>query len=77
MFITQKRLEAKIREAKAETDREWEQRMRHDQEERWHSDALGNVERRMSNAFADIDRRLTALENSRRERANEVTCSRY
>lgn len=46
-------------------------------EERWRNERIENIERRMSNAFGDIDRRLTELEKNRNVGNGIEVCPKY
>lgn len=46
-------------------------------EERWRNERIENIERRMSSAFGDIDRRLTELEKSRNVGNGIAVCPKY
>lgn len=46
-------------------------------EERWRNERIENIERRMSSAFGDIDRRLTELEKSRNVGNDIAVCPKY
>ena len=45
-------------------------------EVRWRNERIENIERRMSNALGDIDRRLTELEKNRNVNGMAV-CPKY
>ena len=81
MIITKKQYNEAIKEAvdKAIT----EERARFDKmvcdrdEERWRNERIEGIERRMSSAFGDIDRRLTELEKSRNVGNCTAVCPKY
>lgn len=69
MIITKKQyneaIEKAVEKAVAEENARFNKLMCDRDEERWRNERIDNIERRMSNAFGDIDRRLTELEKSR------------
>ena len=80
MIITKKQynyaIEKAVDKAIAEERARFEKRMCDRDEERWRNERIENIERRMSSAFGDIDRRLTELEKSRNVGGMAV-CPKY
>lgn len=80
MIITKKRyneeIEKAVDKAIAEERAQFDKMMCDRDEERWRNERIENIERRMSNAFGDIDRRLTELEKSRNVGDTPV-CPKY
>ena len=68
MIITKKQyneaIEKAVDKAIAEERAQFEKVMCDRDEERWRNERIENIERRMSSAFGDIDRRLTELERA-------------
>lgn len=78
MFISKKKFDEAIRNAKEEVYREVERREIEQNKEHWTNERFTNMDRRMSKAFGDIDRRLTELEKRSVQRSNDiVVCSQY
>lgn len=78
MFISKKKFDEAIRNAKEEVYREIERREIEQNKEHWTNERFTNMDRRMSKAFGDIDRRLTELEKRSVQRSNDiVVCSQY
>lgn len=68
-------IEKAVEKAIAEERAQFDKMMCDRDEERWRNERIENIERRMSNALNDIDRRLTELEKSRN--VGMVTCPKY
>lgn len=68
MIITKKQyneaIEKAVEKAIAEERAQFDKMMCGRDEERWRNERIENIERRMSSAFGDIDRRLTELEKN-------------
>ena len=64
MIITKKQYNEAIEKAIAEERAQFDKMMCDRDEERWRNERIENIERRMSSAFGDIDRRLTELEKN-------------
>lgn len=80
MIITKKQyneaIEKAVEKAVAEENARFNKLMCDRDEERWRNERIEKIERRMSNAFGDIDRRLTELEKSRRS-IDIPVCTKY
>ena len=77
MIISKKKFDEAIRNAKEEVYREAERREAERDHERWVNDRYIDMDRRMSKAFGDIDRRLTELEKRSAQRSNDnAVCSK-
>ena len=77
MFISKKKFDEAIRNAKEEVYREVERREAERDHERWVNDRFNDMDRRMSKAFGDIDRRLTELEKRNEQRNDLAVCLKY
>lgn len=77
MFISKKKFDEAIKNAKEEVYKEAERREIERSNELWTNNRFDDMNRRMSNAFADIDRRLTELEKRNEQRNDVPVCSRY
>lgn len=78
MIISKKKFDEAIRNAKEEVYREVERREAERDHERWVNDRFIEMDRRMSKAFGDIDRRLTELEKRSAQRSNDIAvCAKY
>lgn len=81
MIITKKQyneaIEKAVEKAVAEERARADKMMCDRDEERWRSERIENIERRMSSAFGDIDRRLTELEKSRNVGNGIAVCPKY
>lgn len=81
MIITKKQYNEAIKEAVdkaiAEKRAQFDKMMCDRDEERWRNERIENIERRMSSAFGDIDRRLTELEKSRNVDNGIAVCKKY
>lgn len=81
MIITKKQyneaIEKAVEKAIAEERAQFDKVMRDRNEERWREERIENIERRMSSAFSDIDRRLTELEKSRNVGNCTAVCPKY
>ena len=77
MFISKKKFDEAIKNAKEEVYRETERRVIERDNERWMNDRFNDMDRRMSKAFGDIDRRLTELEKQKEQRNDLSVCARY
>lgn len=80
MIITKKQyneeIEKAVDKAIAEERAQFDKMMCDRNEERWRNERIENIERRMSSAFGDIDRRLTELEKNRNVNDMAV-CPKY
>lgn len=80
MIITKKQyneaIEKAVDKAIAEERARVDKMMCDRDEERWRNERIENIERRMSSAFGDIDRRLTELEKNRNVNGMAV-CPKY
>lgn len=80
MIITKKQyneeIEKAVDKAIAEERAQFDKMMCDRDEERWRNERIENIERRMSSAFGDIDRRLTELEKNRNVGGMAV-CTNY
>lgn len=76
MIITKKQyneaIEKAVDKAIAEERARFDKMMRDRNEERWRNERIENIERRMSSALNDIDRRLTELEKRQFERSANI-----
>lgn len=78
MIISKKKFDEAIRNAKEEVYREVERREAERDHERWVNDRFNEMDRRMSKAFDDLDRRLTELEKRSAQRSNDIAvCAKY
>lgn len=77
MFISKKKFDEAIKNAKEEVYREVERREIERDNERWTSERFCDMDRRMSKAFGDIDRRLTELEKRNEQRNDLPVCPKY
>lgn len=77
MFISKKKFDEAIKNAKEEVYKEVQRRELERDNELWTNNRFDDMNRRMSNAFADIDRRLTELEKRNEQRNDVPVCSRY
>lgn len=78
MFISKKKFDDAIKNAKEEVYKEVQQRDFERDHERWMNDRINEMDRRMSKAFGDIDRRLTELEKRSVQRSNDIAvCAKY
>ena len=78
MIISKKKFDEAIRNAKEEVYKEVERREIERNNERWTNDRFNDMDRRMSIAFGDIDRRLTELEKRSAQRSNDIAvCAKY
>lgn len=81
MIITKKQyneaIEKAVEKAIAEERAQSDKMMCDRDEERWRNERIENIERRMSSAFGDIDRRLTELEKSRNVDNGIAVCPKY
>lgn len=77
MFISKKKFDEAIKNAKEEVYREVERREEERDRERWISERLDEANKRMSKAFGDIDRRLTELEKRKEQRIDVPLCAKY
>lgn len=80
MIITKKQYNEEIKKAVdkaiAEERAQFDKMMCDRDEERWRNERIENIDRRMSSAFGDIDRRLTELEKNRNVNGMAV-CPKY
>ena len=81
MIITKKQyneaIEKAVDKAIAEERARADKMMCDSDKERWRNERIENIERRMSSAFGDIDRRLTELEKSRNVGNGIAVCPKY
>jgi tetrahydromethanopterin S-methyltransferase subunit G len=81
MIITKKQyneaIEKAVEKAIADERAQVDKMMCDRDEERWRNERIENIERRMSSAFGDIDRRLTELEKSRNVGNDIAVCPKY
>ena len=81
MIITKKQyneaIEKAVEKTRAEERAQFDKMMCDSDEERWRNERIESIERRMSNAFGDIDRRLTELEKSRNVGNGIAVCPKY
>ena len=77
MFISKKKFDEAIKNAKEEVYKEAQQRELKRDNERWANDRFNDMDRRMSKAFGDIDRRLTELEKRNEQRNDFPVCLKY
>lgn len=81
MIITKKQyneaIEKAVEKARVEERKQFGKMMCDRDEERWRNERIENIERRMSSAFGDIDRRLTELEKSRNVGNDIAVCPKY
>lgn len=81
MIITKKQYNEEIKKAVdkaiAEERAQFDKMMCDRDKESWRNERIENIERRMSSAFGDIDRRLTELEKSRNVGNGIAVCPRY
>lgn len=77
MFISKKKFDEAIKNAKEEVYKEAQRRELERDNERWMNDRFNEMDRRMNKAFGDIDRRLTELEKRNEQRNNLPVCLNY
>ena len=77
MFISKKKFDEAIKNAKEGVYKEVERREIERDNERWTNNRFNDIDRRMSNAFGDIDRRLTELEKRNEQRNGIPVCPKY
>ena len=81
MIITKKQyneaIEKAVDKAIAEERARFDKMMCDRNEERWRNERIEGIERRMSSAFGDIDRRLTELEKRRNVGNGIAVCPKY
>ena len=77
MFITKKAFNEAIAKAKEEVSSEYERQFNMREENRWRDERERDLNNRINSAFADIDRRLNALEKAGTPRGDVAVCSRY
>lgn len=79
MIITKKQyneaIEKAVEKVRAEERAQVDKMMCDRDEERWRNERIEGIERRMSSAFGDIDRRLTELE--KRRNVGMPVCTNY
>ncbi len=80
MIITKKQyneaIEKAVEKTRAEERAQFDKMICDRDEVRWRNERIENIERRMSNALGDIDRRLTELEKNRNVNGMAV-CPKY
>lgn len=80
MIITKKQyneaIEKAVEKTRAEERAQFDKMICDRDEERWRNERIQDIERRMSNAFGDIDRRLIELEKSRHS-VDIPVCPKY
>ena len=77
MFISKKKFDEAIKNAKEEVYKEAQRKEYERDNERWANDRFNDMDRRMSKAFGDIDRRLTELEKRNEQRNDLPVCLKY
>ena len=77
MFISKKKFDEAIKNAKEEVYKEVERREIQRDHERWMDDRFNDMDRRISKAFSDIARRLTELEKRNEQRNDLPVCVKY
>lgn len=81
MIITKKQyneaIEKAVDKAIAEERARFDKMMCDRDEERWRNERIEGIERRMSSAFGDIDRRLTELEKEPERWHGIAVCPKY
>ncbi len=77
MFISKKKFDEAIKNAKEEVYKEAQRRELERDKEQWTNDRFNDMDRRMSKAFGDIDRRLTELEKRNGQRNDIPVCLKY
>lgn len=78
MFISKKKIDEAIKNAKEEVYREFERREIEQNNERWTNERFCDIEKRINRAFGDIDCRLTELEKRSVQRSNDIAvCAKY
>lgn len=77
MIITKKKFEEEIAKVRAEEQTKFEKWQDERNEKRWLDERLCNMDRRMRDAFGDIDRRLTELEKHQSARPEIAVCQKY
>ena len=81
MIISKKQyneaIEKAVEKAIAEERAQFDKMMCDRDEKRWRNERIENIERRMSSAFGDIDRRLTELEKNRNVGNCTAVCPKY
>ena len=77
MFISKKKFDEAIKNAKEEVYKEAQRRELERNNEIWTNDRFNDMDRRMSKAFEDIDRRLTELEKRNEQRNDRPVCLKY
>ncbi|MCI6986633.1 MAG: hypothetical protein MR906_01300 [Clostridium sp.] len=77
MFISKKKFDEAIKNAKEEVYKEVQRREFERDREQWTNDRFNDMDRRMSKAFGDIDRRLTELEKRNEQRNDIPVCPKY
>ena len=77
MFISKKKFDEAIKNAKEEVYKEAQRRELERDKEGWTNDRFNEMDRRMSKAFGDIDHRLTELEKRNEQRNDLAVCLKY
>ena len=77
MIITKKQFEAAMAKVRDEERQKYEKWANERDEERWRNERMNELEKRMSNAFDDIDRRLTELEKRNAATNAVAVCPKY
>ena len=77
MFISKKKFDEAIKNAKEEVYKEVQRRELERDKEGWTNDRFNDMDKRMSKAFSDIDRRLTELEKRNEQRNDIPVCLKY
>ena len=77
MFISKKKFDETIKNAKEEVYKEVQRKELERDNERWTNARFNDMDRRMSKAFGDIDRRLTELEKRNGQRNDLPVCLKY
>lgn len=75
MFISKRKYEEAIKEAEERMCRSYEEKMVDRNREEFYQGRFRDIDFRMNKAFADIDRRLNALEKQKAIDINDVCCS--
>ena len=77
MFISKKKFDEAIKNAKEEVYKEVQRRELERDNERWTNDRFNDMDRRMSKAFGDMDRLLAGLEKRNEQRNDLPVCLKY
>lgn len=77
MIITKKKFDEAMAKVRAEEQARFEKWQDERDEKHWIDDRMCQIDRRMNNAFGDIDRRLTELEKRPTVHPDAPMCPKY